>query len=213
MSITAVIPHDLEKTIETYQHLRALMIRLHSEMSRLARKDDRYTCAKRLGMLSKRSGKKALIFEHELEMDFFQDYLIHMYRPHGINLVQQMLNSNRYPKGSEERSLLERMATARFSVFRIEEVISTAGVVAHDLNTGDEYFITDMTLPQQDVRSFLIAFRIFQMDDFWMHTGACLPFGPSAEAPRFTSINRTLDRKEEQQLNENVVFKWREIFC
>lgn len=213
MGTTITIPSDLKKTIQEYLHLRALMIRLHGELFKLGRKEDRYTCARRLGMISKQGGKKAFRFEHELEMDFLQDYLIHMYRPHGINLVEQVLNRNRYAEGSGEHSLLESMAKARFSVFQTKEIVSNAGVVARDLWNGNEYFITDTTLPQQEAVDFIIALRIFPMDGFWMHTGACLPFGPPAGAPRFSSINGTLDRKEEQQLNEKVVFEWREIFC
>jgi hypothetical protein len=210
MSTTAVIPENLEKTVEEYRRLRDLMIRLHSELFKLARNEDRYACARRLGMLSKQGGKKTFIFDHELEMDFLQDYLTYMYRPHGINLVEQMLNRKRYVEGSEEHSLLTNMAKARFSVFQIREIIAQAGVVARDLVNGDEYFVADMSLPQQNATGHMLAFRIFPMNGFWMHTGACIPFGPSAEAPRSTSEGSPLNRKEEQMLNEVILLKWRE---
>jgi hypothetical protein len=74
-------------------------------------------------MLVKQGGKRVIIFEHESETDIFQEYQIYMHRPHGINVVQQMLNRKRYPEGSGELRLLEGMAKARFSVFIVKEII------------------------------------------------------------------------------------------
>jgi hypothetical protein len=45
------------------------MTKLHTEISRLVRKDDLFACAKRLRMLEKQDGKKVIHFEHEFEMD------------------------------------------------------------------------------------------------------------------------------------------------
>ena len=183
------------------------MTRLHSELSRLIKKDDLFACAKRLRMLAKQDGKKVVIFEHEFEMDIFQDYQIYMHRPHGINAVQQMLNRNRHPQGIDEQRLLEEMAKARFSVFMVKEIVRPAGFIGLDIQTGDEFFIMDLTLPQQDVVGLLIGFRIFP----FMHTGANLTLGQAPDMAGFKPLGKIEDVKEERDLNETIIFRWRSL--
>jgi hypothetical protein len=129
MTTPASIPANLSAAAEEYKRLRPLMTRLHTEISRLVRKEDLFTCAKRLRMLSKQNGKKIINFAHDFEMDIFQDYQIYMHRPNGINAVQQMLNRKCHPNGSDEQRLLEGMAQARFSVFMVTLLKDSVAVV------------------------------------------------------------------------------------
>jgi hypothetical protein len=137
MALTPSIPADLDATVEEYKRLRPIMTNLHTEISRLVRKDDLFACAKRLRMLGRQGGKKVIFFEHDFETDIFSDYQIYMHRPNGINAAQQMLNWNRYPAGSDERRLLDGMVKARFSVFMVKEIVRDAGFIGFDLYTGE----------------------------------------------------------------------------
>lgn len=210
MTLTPTIPADLEVTVEEYKRLRPIMTKLHTEISRLVRKDDIFACAKRLRMLSRQGGKKVILFEHDFEMDIFTDYQIYMHRPNGINAAQQMLNRNRYPAGSDERLLLDGMVKARFSVFMVKEIVKNAGFISFDLYTGEEFFIMDLTLPKQDVVGLMIGFRIFPFDGYWMHTGANLTLGKVRDAQTIKPLGN-LSVKEEQSLNDEVIFEWRSM--
>lgn len=207
---TATIPADLDVTIEEYKRLRPILTKLHTEISRLVRKDDIFACAKRLRMLGRQNGKKVIHFEHDFEMDIFTDYQIYMHRPNGINAAQEMLNRNRYPDGSDERRMLDGMVTARFSVFMVKEIVKDAGFIGFDLYTGEEFFIMDLTLPKQDVVGLMIGFRIFPFDGYWMHTGANLTLGKVRDAQTIKSLGK-LSVKEEQNLNDEVIFEWRSM--
>ena len=207
---TATIPTDLDVTIEEYKRLRPIMTKLHTEISRLVRNDDLFACAKRLRMLGKQDGKKIIHFEHDFEMDIFTDYQIYMHRPNGINTAQQMLNRNRYPTGSDERRLLAGMVKARFSVFVVKEIVKDAGFIGFDLYSGEEFFIMDLTLPKQDVVGLMIGFRIFPFDGYWMHTGANLTLGKVRDAQTIKPLGN-LSVKEEQSLNDEVIFEWRSM--
>jgi len=211
MTLTATIPADLDVTVEEYKRLRPIMTKLHSELSRLIKKDDLFAGAKRLRMLSKQNGKKVILFEHEFEMDVFQDYQIYMHRPHDISTVQQMLNHNRHPEGGDERRLLEGMGKARFSVFNVKQIIKGAGFIGVDIQTGDEFFIMDMTLPHQDVVGLLIGFRIFPFNGYWMHTGANLTLGRAPDMAGFKPLGKIEDVKGERNLNETMIFRWRSL--
>jgi hypothetical protein len=205
------IPTDLDATVEQYKRLRPILKQLHTEISRLVRKDDIFACAKRLRMLGKQNGKKVIHFEHEFEMDIFTDYQIYMHRPNGINAAQQMQNRNRYPAGSDERRLLDGMVEARFSVFMVKEIVRDAGFIGFDLYTGEEFFIMDLTLPKQDVAGLMIGFRIFPFGGYWMHTGANLTLGKMRDTQSIKPLGALTSVKEEQNLNDEVIFEWRQM--
>ncbi len=210
MSELAEIPSDLDATVAEYKQLRPLMTELHTEIVRLVKKDVMFACAKRLQMLSRQQGKKVIVLENEFEGDLFQDYQIYMHRPRGINAVQQFLNRNRYPEGSDKRRLLEGMVKARFSIFLVKEIIRPAGFVGLDIYTGEEYFVRDLALPQQNAVGLLSGFRIFPYEGFWMHTGANLTLGQEPDVAGFQPYGKKLNEKEEQQLNEEAIFRWRQ---
>jgi hypothetical protein len=195
--------------VEEYQRLSPLVPVLHSRAARLAGKDAIRACAKRLGMLSRQGGRTGLAIEHELEMDVFQDYLLYMYRPHGLSLVQQMLNRHLYAQGSDEHGLLQGLVQARFSVFWLKEVHPEGGVVVLDVITGEELFLLDQSLPQQEVKGLLTAFRRFPFREAWMHTGASMSFGIIEDAGNLRPMGRFLNEQEERELNEANILRWR----
>lgn len=207
-----MIPENIEIIVDEYKRLRPLLTQLHTEIGGLAKKDAMFACAKRLRMLSRQGGKKTVVFEHELEMDAFKDYLIYMHRPRGINLVQQMLNRNRYPRESTERQLLEGMVQARFSLFMVKSLVPPGGFVAVDTTSGEEFFILDLSLPTQNGVGFLIGCRIFPYRDVWMHSGAVIPIGEVPDVAAFQEAMTEMGTQEltERELNESSIFSWRE---
>ena len=96
MPTPAVPPENLAASVAEYARLRPVMTRLHGSAARLASKDKDAvrTCARRLQMLSRRNGRQVLVFEHELEAEIFQDYLLYMYRPRGFSFIREL-----YPEG------------------------------------------------------------------------------------------------------------------
>lgn len=208
--MSSLIPHTIEELVTEYKRIWPLMPRLHAEASKLADKNAIKTCGKRLHLLGNtQEGKRTLVFEHEEETDFFQDYVSYMYQPRGMSLVRQLRNRKRYPEDSDEQQLLERMVKARFSLFWVRELHPVGGVVALDVITGGEFFL-DQTLPQQEVVGVLIALRMFPFGNVWMHTGAGLPLGHIDEASGFQPLNRQMSIKEEEQLNRDTFLRWRQ---
>ena len=68
----------------------------------------------------------------------------------------------------------------------------------------------DLTLPKQDVVGLMIGFRIFPFDGYWMHTGANLTLGKVRDAQTIKPLGN-LSVKEEQSLNDEVIFEWRSM--
>ena len=203
---------EIEALAAEHRRLWPLMPIIHARIAKLAGKEAVRACAKRLHMFSKQGNKLGIHFEHELEMDVFQDYLLYMYRPRGFSLVRQMFNRNRYPQGSDEQMLLAGMAQARFSVFWIRETHPAGGLVALDVITGEDFFILNQLLPQQqDVTGVLTTFRVFPFRGVWMHTGANMAFGQIEDAGDLRPMGRRLNEKEERDLNESNIRRWRAL--
>jgi hypothetical protein len=208
---SSVLPQNIEELTAEHQRLWPLVPVLHANIGKLAGKDAVKACAKRLGMLDKQGGKIGIHFEHALEMDIFQDYLIYMHRPRGFSLVRQMLNRNRYPQNSDERMLLENMVQARFSLFWVRELHPAGGFVALDVITGEDFFVLDQSIPQQGEVGLLLAFRLFPFLNAWMHTGATMVFGRIDDATGLQPQGRRFNEQEERELNEENIRRWRGI--
>ena len=211
MGQSSVLPENIEELTAEYQRLWPLVPVLHANIGKLAGKDAVKACAKRLGMLNKQGGKIGIHFEHEVEMDIFQDYLIYMHRPRGFSLARQMLNRNRYPQGSDERMLLGNMVQARFSLFWVRELHSAGGFVALDVITGEDFFLLDQSIPHQGEVGLLIALRLFPFHNAWMHTGATMVFGRIDDASGLQPQGRRFNEQEERELNEENIRRWRDI--
>jgi len=207
----SALPENIEALAAEYKRLWPLMPGLHSNIAKLAGKDAIKACAKRLRMLSRQGGRIGIVFDHELEATIFQDYLIYMHRPNGLSLVRQMLNRKRYPQGSDEQMLLEGMVQARFSLFWIKKTYPAGGFVALDVIRGEEFFVLDPSQPQQDATGFLAAFRIFPFRNAWLHTGANMAFGKIDDPAGLHPLGRILNDKEERELNEENISRWREL--
>lgn len=212
MEQSSVLPENIEELTAEYRRLRPLIPVLHASIGKLAGKESVKTCAKRLGMLTRQGGKTGIHFDHEMEMDVFQDYLIYMHRPRGISLVRQMFNRKRYPQGSDEQMLLEGMAQARFSLFWVRELHPSDGFVALDVITGEEVFVLDQTIPRHDTVGLLLGLRLFPFFTGWMHTGATMVFGQIDEASGMQPMRCVLNEKEERALNEENIRRWRANF-
>jgi hypothetical protein len=212
MSPDTHIPNNLDATLEEHKRLRPLLAYLHAEiLQTLLQKEDALICAKRLGMIHTQQGVNTVRIGHPLEAALLSDYQIYMHRPQGINAVQRQLLRNRYPKESDEYRMLEAMTQARFSVFVIKSVVPDTGFTCIDLYSGQELFIMDPTLAQQDSVGLMTGLRIFPFDDFRMYTGVNIPMGMAANIEEIKPLGALQTVKEEQELNDSVIIKWREM--
>jgi hypothetical protein len=66
-------------------------------------------------------------------------------------------------------------------------------------------------LPRQDVIGVMIGFRIFPFDGYWMHTGANLALGRGSDPFAFKPTGKLTSVAEERELNEGIIFFWRDL--
>ncbi|NLX18952.1 MAG: hypothetical protein GXY53_06675 [Desulfobulbus sp.] len=213
MGLDIALPENLDEVVAGYKECWPLIPMLHGRLAKMADKAAIRTCAKRLGMLTRQNGRLGVRFDHELEAEVFQDYLIHMYRPRGFSLVRQLYNRKVYPEKSLEQELLAGMVQARFSVFWIGALYPDKGCSALDIISGEQLFILDQTLPQQDAYGLLAAFRVFPFRGVWAHTGANMVLGKIEDITGLQPLGRVLDDRHERELNEENVRRWRMLLA
>lgn len=211
MELSSVLPENIDELVAEYKQSWPLMSILHERIARMAGKEAIKACARRLGMLSRQGGRIGVRFDHDAEAEIFQDYLIYMHRPRGFSLVRQLYNRKIFSEGSREQELLAGMVQARFSVFWIGSLYPNAGCGALDIISGNQVFILDQSLPQQDAVGLLTAFRIFPFRNVWAHTGATMVLGKIEDTTGLQPMRRRLTEQEERELNEENVQRWRAL--
>ena len=212
MPLPALPPDNLAAALAEYGRLLPVMTRLHGIAARLAGTDKNAVraCARRLNMLDRRDGRQVLVVEHELEAEIFQDYLLHMYRPRGFSFIRQLCNRRRFPPDSVEQRLLTAMAGARFSLFFIRELYPEKGFTVLDIIRGEELFLFDRSIAEQEARGVLTGLRVFPMLGAWMHTGVNIDLGRLPDESGLTPLGREFDEQEEREMNEHAIRSWRQ---
>lgn len=211
MTISSAIPETVEALVAEYQRLWPLVPELHARIAKLADEKALKACAKRLGMFRRQEGRACLVFEDEMESAVFQDYLLHMYRPYGISLVQQMRNRKLFPVDSDQQRLLVQMAQARFTLVWIREHVPGAGVVALDVIGGNEGLVLDPSLSEQEVHGLVVGLRLFSWEEAWMHTGATMVMGTIEDTAGLQPLHQVLGEDDERILNEDNIRRWRTL--
>jgi len=112
-------------------------------------------------------------FDSEDESCVLMDYCIHDCRDLGRNAVDRYLA--RAGLDEEERSTLQAMKMARFSLFRTTGVVRGIGVNALDLFRTESVFIVDINLGTSAGECLIPACRLVPFGDHFATTGAALP--------------------------------------
>ncbi len=102
------------------------------------------------------------------------------------------------------------MAGARFSLFFIRELYPEEGFTALDIVRGEELFLFDRSIAEQEARGVLTGLRVFPMLGAWMHTGVNIDLGRLPDESGLAPLGREFDEQEEREMNEHAIRAWRQ---
>jgi hypothetical protein len=128
-----------EEILNHYHHLREISIRHHSGATKCLVGQTFVEQAKHLGLAYGRT----LVAESEEEMTLVFDLAIHTAKGGRSRAIDRYAKSASLEPGSDEVLMLDAMRRAQFSVWQIERLHDTVGVVVSDMLRDGETWLLD----------------------------------------------------------------------
>ena len=128
-------------------------------------------CGKKLGIY--KAG--TLILNQDDEIAVAYDYCLHHHRRAGRNIIERTLENPPPAMGSDEMTYLQTLSAARFSLFRIDEILPHRGARLRDLLMGESVAVMDLGLSSTGMPGIIVAGRLLRFDAFAMSSGTLIP--------------------------------------
>jgi hypothetical protein len=177
---------DDEPAFENYRKFRALGRSFNPGLIRQLPPAALPESAKKLGLY--KAG--TLILNQDDEIAVAYDYCLHHHRRVGKNLIDRTLENAPPPADSDEWAYLRALSEARFSVFRIEEILPRRGARLADLVTGESFAIMDLGLASTGMPGTLVAGRLLRFENFAMSAGTLIPMHEQVFETRIVPVIR-----------------------
>lgn len=177
-------PHPQQKErdrlYEAYAQFRRINTEHQTELAHGLLKDGiAQTIAKRIGIMDEDG---AVLVDDDGD-DTFEalapafDLAIYASAPDGINMIRRYVQEKQGLLTEKEGRVLDAMAHAQFSVYRVERKHEIAGMWLADMLNGGEIWLMDKGLEANAKPGMVFGTRLFKPDDFWMTTGLAVPTG------------------------------------
>jgi len=181
-----------------YRRYRGIATRLAMKFVESLPKEAFNDSADELGLLKR--GK--IVLENEQELDILTDFCVHEYRVDGRNVVQRLLEQAPPPPGSDELLVHTAMASAFYSIFRVESKVKGVGVNLLDLLKRGSCFVADIQLGKTATVGLGLAIRLIPLPEFHMSSGAALPLAGPAAAQILRELHRHFDPAKTTDLDD-----------
>ncbi|GAB6046783.1 hypothetical protein JCM19379_06060 [Methyloparacoccus murrellii] len=181
-------PHDenLAARQEDYRRFRELARRHNLVLVKQLPPAALPECGKKLGLY--KAG--TLILNQDDEIAVAYDYCLHHHRRGGRNLIERILAQQPPAEGTDELRYLQALAGARFSLFRIAEILPHQGARLIDLLTDQPVDIHDMGLQSTGQPGVIVAGRLLDFGDFSMSSGTLIPIPGTVFEARIQAVMR-----------------------
>jgi hypothetical protein len=175
-------PHQKERDrlYEAYAQFRRINTEHQTELAQGLLKDGiAQTIAKRIGIMD----EDGAVLVDDNGDDTFEalapafDLAIYASAPDGINMIRRYVQEKQGLLTEKEGRVLDAMAHAQFSVYRVERKHEIAGMWLADMLNGGEIWLMDNGLEANAKPGTVFGTRLFKPDDFWMTTGLAVPTG------------------------------------
>jgi hypothetical protein len=135
--------------------------------------------AKALGLVR----RGVLVFSTEDESCVLMDHCLYFHRPNRPSVVDQYASEFMEKSSPDEKTLLQAMRQAHFSIFSVERAVSGFGVDVIDIFSNERFFLFDQSFSRTARRRTVLASRIIVFEGIHMTTGAALPMSREIMEP------------------------------
>ncbi len=140
------------------------------------------------------------------EEDYFEDWFL-LARPlekSGMTVAQEMLQRNRDAYDPAPLALLNAMASSRYSVYEVQDLVPGSEILLRDIFRGEDVRIRERTASRQLVKWDLIATRVGEVGDHYEMMGASFLVPRNYLEPLETFVKRTSREMMKKRLVEDL---------
>lgn len=160
-----------EAYLARYKRLRELGRKVNLSLIKQLPESALPECAKKLGL----SKAGTLVLNQDDEIAVAYDYCLHHHRRVGRNIIERTQENAPPVEDPDEQAYLQALSSARFSLFRVEEILPHRGARLLDLLTHSTVDIVDMSLSSTGVPGVIVAGRLLTFEDFTLSSGTLIP--------------------------------------
>ena len=160
-----------DEILTRYRRLHAVGKQHHAAVLDVVAPDVVMDYAKRLGL----TRGKVVVLDRTEDMTLAFDLAIYLAKPGRSHPLDRYARAAQFPPGSDEAIVLEAMRHARFSIWRIERLHETAGLVLRDLLRQGETWLMDESMEKSPPLGGDFAGRLLTPESFAMTTGVLVP--------------------------------------
>lgn len=157
--------------VARYRSLREQTRKFADQALELLSKADIENAAKSLGMFH----RGTIVFDSEHMTAVLMNYLMLEQRRNGLTAIERLRAETPFDDPGEA-ALVDRMCQARFRLLTVVELAGKGCLQTVDFLTAENGVLVDMNLSATAKPGWMLATHVFEFDDFWMTTGAALPF-------------------------------------
>ncbi|MGH6930821.1 MAG: hypothetical protein ACREEE_00150 [Dongiaceae bacterium] len=176
---------DRDAVIARYRHLQDILKRHNSAVIPFVSRQGFLDMARRLGMLQ---GSSTIVADSADELTLVYDLAIHSPRPGRSRPIDRYRKAARPTAGSDDALVLDAMAAARFTLWRIERRHEVAGLVVLDIMRERELWLMDLGLEASGEVGMALAGHLIAPGPFSMTTGMMVPLDPDVIEDAFDSL-------------------------
>jgi hypothetical protein len=160
-----------EDVLRRHRHLRAIGTDHHSAALKFLARPAFEDHARRLGLMVGRT----LIANNEEEMALVFDLAIYTAKEGRSRAIDRYAKVALLPPDSDERSMLDAMCHAQFSIWRVARRHDTCGLVVNDVLRHAEAWLVDEGLESSGASGMCFAGRLCDADLFAIISGVVVP--------------------------------------
>jgi hypothetical protein len=160
-----------DDVLRRYRHLRAIGTDHHSAALTFLARPAFEEHARRLGLTMGRT----LIANNEEEMALVFDLAIYTAKEGRSRAIDRYAKVAQLPRDSDERSMLDAMCHAQFSIWRVARRHDTCGLVVNDVLRQAEAWLVDEGLELSGASGMCFASRLCDADLFAITSGVVVP--------------------------------------
>jgi hypothetical protein len=160
-----------DDVLRRYRHLRAIGTDHHSAALKFLARPAFEEHARRLGLMMGRT----LIANNEEEMALVFDLAIYTAKEGRSRAIDRYAKVAQPPRDSDERSMLDAMCHAQFSIWRVARLHDTCGLVVNDVLRQAEAWLVDEGLELSGASGMCFAGRLCDADLFAITSGVVVP--------------------------------------